>query len=63
LGFWKWLYKKAKEGKEDFLIMSSLIGGLVLAAVSLIFGIKHPLVFFGIPIGILMFLYGIYRVP
>jgi len=62
IGFWKWLYETIKDGARDALIMSSLIGELGLAIMSLVFGIREPLVFVGVPVGILLFLYAVYQI-
>lgn len=65
IGFWKRLYKhvKANIGKVVKIV---LMGGLCVACLSLVFGIKINSLFllgvtFGTLFGTLLMLYGIYR--
>jgi hypothetical protein len=64
IGFWKWLYTKARDGIKDEVNQSiaSTIGGIIIAVVSLAIGTTViSLGFIGVPVGILLFLYGIYK--
>lgn len=63
IGFRKWLYERTKRSIKEVLIMLSLIGGFALATFSFSFGIvRTPFALIGIPIGILLFFYGIYQI-
>lgn len=65
IGFWKWLYVKAKNGIKDKTnqAMASTMGGIILAVLSLAIGATIiSLALIGIPIGVLLLLYGFYQI-
>jgi len=65
IGFFKWLYTRTIEVIRDPLTQSigAILGGIFIFAFSATFGaLFSPLLFLGVPVGILVLLYGIYKV-